>query len=521
MFSRLLRTTLGFGRGKAKAKVAKATPLETEEGVDAGVAKTRVFGLGTDGKLGLGDTEARGTAQPLAFLGAARMRAVAVGVHHTVGVVETAAAGHGVLFGWGSNFYGQAGCAAVDADTKSGAASVLSPGDDAEDLDAVDLPARVRLLVPAAALANIDVCAVAAGAFHAVALDANGALWSWGAGCLGRDNELYDSTAILVDFFAARRRRVTHVQASGHVTIAVAAGPSPTQSATPSSAHQQTATSEVYVWGYFRDNRLHFRKSTSPILLADALKYSHVSLVAADGNVFAVVGANNKARPSISLYGSFDKKSDCEMPMYPLYLEIENLPQVYPDKPDAIVELDPSVSLNHIKSVVLFRDIGFIVFENGTVQFFINSKQNEPTKSRIENSNQPIIITPQICTIFGDCAVQPVDSISINPFGAIVIYKNKSNENSPRKIVYWPFKKNETDSIVDYATEGVGAYGLVGSDILDYIASREGIILADSNEQSVASSALSSQSSSLSSNSSSVITSLAAVGWEHAIFHQS
>lgn len=53
------------------------------------------------------------------------------------------------------------------------------------------------------------------GNFHNLALSKTGKLWSWGSGCLGRGDEIYDSLPQPVEFFHALGRNIKQVFAAG------------------------------------------------------------------------------------------------------------------------------------------------------------------------------------------------------------------------------------------------------------------------------------------------------------------
>jgi len=53
------------------------------------------------------------------------------------------------------------------------------------------------------------------GNFHNLALSSTGKLWSWGSGCLGRGDEIYDSLPQPVEFFHALGRDIKQVFAAG------------------------------------------------------------------------------------------------------------------------------------------------------------------------------------------------------------------------------------------------------------------------------------------------------------------
>ncbi|KAJ3226457.1 hypothetical protein HDU81_007314 [Chytriomyces hyalinus] len=423
-----LRSSVGIsiGRSKPEAKAAAAAePLATVPDDADPRFNCLAWGSGMDGKLGHGHSDFRTlrTNPNIAYFAGSRLRSVAVGASHSAAIVEEllpdglAVAGSsalsspktiGTLYGWGSNFYGQAGFATTDQ--KMGSASFFT-SDDSDDLDSVEVPCKLKLLVPQGI--TVDMRKVACGDFHSAALASDGTLWTWGAGCLGRKDELYDSNAILVDFFPNRNRSVVDVKAAGTLTVALAQ-PS-TTSAESSSQSTEPESREVYMWGYFLDpspsSSQLLRKSTSPLLIADALELNAVTHIAASSQCFAIVGKKKDSEASIvRVYGPFwsvKEGTDFEMPMYPTFHEMQNVDQIYEHAP--VLELGIPAGVV-AKDVHLFRDLGLIVREDGVVEAFLAqdaASAKAASLRKVELFN---------CT-------KPVDQISCNNFGMLVVFK--------------------------------------------------------------------------------------------------
>ncbi|KAJ3067579.1 hypothetical protein HDU98_009206 [Podochytrium sp. JEL0797] len=359
------------------------------------------WGSGADGKLGHGTCDATTTPTPLAFLQGCEVRSLAVGAQHSAAVVvmdrpmgvlgKDGMKRVGVLFGWGSNFYGQAGFAAADQKSM-GSSSFFA--DDSDDLDSVEVPARLKMLVPEGV--ELDMRKVVCGDYHSAALSAEGTVWTWGAGCLGRKEELYDSNAILVDFFAERKRRVVDVGAAGTLTVAV--------------AEAGEGAKEVYVWGYFQDQEGNLRKSTTPLLMTDVLTFEAVEKVAVSADTVAVLGSMADGSSQVRLFGKC--LCDFEMPGYPTFHEMKNAERFYSFEPVSTVTMG-SVSAKDVKDLVVFRDVGYLVMNDGLVyQFLVRSVADKPSTRNVEIERM----------VFE--REEPVDGISVNAFGLFVQYRS-------------------------------------------------------------------------------------------------
>ncbi|ORY36502.1 RCC1/BLIP-II protein [Rhizoclosmatium globosum] len=383
-----MRRTLGLNKAAvAASKPAAAVPVSPDSHGRPATKFVFSFGVGGDGKLGHGDGDSQPRPKRISFLDGARIRSVSVGVQHSAAVVDEG--GLGVLYGWGSNFYGQAGFATTDQ--KMGSAAFFT-SDDSDDLDAVELPSRLKLLKPDAI--DVDMRKVVCGDFHSAALTKEGTLWTWGAGCLGRTDELYDSNAILVPFFPEKERFVVDVKAAGTLTVALAA---------PANS---PSTKEVYVWGYFQDAEGHLRKSTTPLLLADALKFDSISAFSTSSNTIAVAGTYKDGSSAVTLYGKWIK--DYEQPMYPTFHEMQNVEQIYPYSPSATISLnDVGFNAADIKDIVLFRDFGALLLHDGKLYGFAVPDISETAPTTLSK--------PYILLI-------DVQDISINQFGILIRY---------------------------------------------------------------------------------------------------
>ncbi|KAJ3245642.1 hypothetical protein HDU78_008846 [Chytriomyces hyalinus] len=484
-----LRSSVGIsiGRSKPETKAAAAEPLATIPDDADPRFNCLAWGSGMDGKLGHGHSDFRTLrSNPnIAYFAGSRLRSVAVGVSHSAAIVEEllpeglVVAGSsavspktiGTLYGWGSNFYGQAGFATTDQ--KMGSASFFT-SDDSDDLDSVEVPSKLKLLVPQGI--TVDMHKVACGDFHSAALAADGTLWTWGAGCLGRKDELYDSNAILVDFFPNRNRSVVDVKAAGTLTVALA---QPSKTSTESlSQSTEPESREVYMWGYFLDpsssSSQLLRKSTSPLLIADALELDAVTHIAASSQCFAIVGKKKDSKASlVRVYGPFwsvKEGTDFEMPMYPTFHEMQNVDQIYEHAP--VLELNIQAGVV-VKDVHLFRDLGLIVREDGVVEAFL-------AQGAAPSAN----VASQRKVEFFNCA-KGVDKISCNNFGMLVVFKGGEAR-------FWGFT-NAAEVV-----EGQGSLSQTrGLDVLRIVGNVEGEVVLTEGAQA------------------------GAIGWDHGLVFQS
>jgi len=112
------------------------------------------WGYGAYGQLGHGDGQEQLEPKKVEAFDGQRVLGVAVGGQHSLALTADGAA-----WSWGDGFFGK-----------------LGHGDEQEQL----LPNKIE------ALAGQRVVAVSAGAWHSLALTADGAVWSWGDGRLGQ-----------------------------------------------------------------------------------------------------------------------------------------------------------------------------------------------------------------------------------------------------------------------------------------------------------------------------------------------
>ena len=162
---------LGHGEGVTRlAKPTRLLPLCGERAVSVSAGDFHSLALTSDGVVwswGL-DDDGRGSFGPLghgdeldasqprkieAFAGR-RVVAVSAGAYHSLGLTAD-----GSVWSWGSAGYGQ-----------------LGHGDQQEQ----QLPKKIE------AFAGQRVVAVSAGAYHSLAITADGAVWSWGDGGVGQ-----------------------------------------------------------------------------------------------------------------------------------------------------------------------------------------------------------------------------------------------------------------------------------------------------------------------------------------------
>ena len=165
------------------------------------------WGNGGYGQLGHGDLQSQLLPKKIEALAGQRVEAVSAGQHHSL-----ALSADGNVWSWGFGGRGR-----------------LGHGDEQVQL----LPKKVE------ALAGQRVVAVAAGAYHSIALIADGAVWSWGDnyfGQLGHGDTRTQRLPKKIEAFAGRR--VIAVSAGGNHSLAV------------------TADGAVWSWGRGVDGRL-------------------------------------------------------------------------------------------------------------------------------------------------------------------------------------------------------------------------------------------------------------------------
>ena len=164
-------------------------------------------GKNDDGELGNGSTADSDVPMRVKLPAGARVTTIAASEH------DLAVTSAGTVLAWGSNLFGELG------DGSAGGAS--------------DVPVNVS--IPA----GIGVTAVAAGAWHSLALTSTGAVLAWGYnsdGELGDGNTTNSAVPVKVDLPPGIK--VTAIAAGGYFSLAL------------------TATGSVYAWGYNADGEL-------------------------------------------------------------------------------------------------------------------------------------------------------------------------------------------------------------------------------------------------------------------------
>lgn len=164
-------------------------------------------GKNDDGELGDGSTADSDVPVSVKLPAGARVSAIAASEH------DLAVTSAGTVLAWGTNLFGELG------DGSAGGAS--------------DVPVNVS--IPA----GTRVTAIAAGAWHSLALTAAGAVLAWGYnsdGELGDGNTTNSAVPVKVDLPPGIK--VTAIAAGGYFSLAL------------------TATGSVYAWGYNADGEL-------------------------------------------------------------------------------------------------------------------------------------------------------------------------------------------------------------------------------------------------------------------------
>jgi alpha-tubulin suppressor-like RCC1 family protein/uncharacterized protein (DUF2345 family) len=129
------------------------------------------WGYNGYGEMGIGEGLSGGSTPTQILVAGPRVKAVATGEHHTLALTST-----GAVWAWGENENGQTGVGTV------------GPTGWVTDIPVSYLPVQVDGILP--------VVAVAAGAYHSLALDSGGTVWAWGAnnqGQLGTPPDPYTS----------------------------------------------------------------------------------------------------------------------------------------------------------------------------------------------------------------------------------------------------------------------------------------------------------------------------------------
>ncbi|OAQ26193.1 RCC1/BLIP-II protein [Linnemannia elongata AG-77] len=274
---------------------------------------------------------------------------LSTGTSHSCAVVD------GNLHVWGSNYYSQVGLT-----TES------FHDDDSEEITDVHFVNQ---------LANEEIVQVASGNFHNLALSKTGKLWSWGSGCLGRGDEIYDSLPQPVEFFHALGRNIKQVFAAGNYSMALV---------TPKDGNDD----ELYIWGYipFGEENEHgevnpfMRKCLRPVLVTSVLGY-HISHVACSPWHFTLAATPvppstststdqstiTKEKPLLMTFGRYSDEMPLEKPYSPLFLDLPPEDEFYDVKPWRIFRSVAPTSDLVIKKLAASKGCDIVLMENGSV----------------------------------------------------------------------------------------------------------------------------------------------------------
>ncbi|KAG0006813.1 RCC1 and BTB domain-containing protein 2, partial [Modicella reniformis] len=254
---------------------------------------------------------------------------------------------------WGSNYYSQVGLA-----TES------YQDDDSEDVTDVHFVNQ---------LANEEIVQVASGSFHNLALSKTGKLWSWGSGCLGRGDEIYDSLPQSVEFFHALGRDLKQIFAAGNYSLALA---------TPKNGNDD----ELYIWGYMPFGEENERgqvipvmkKSLRPLLVTSVLGYN-ISHVACSPWHFTIAATpvalsssdpsppNEPETPLLMTFGRYSDAMPLEKPYSPMYFDIPPEDEFYDIRPWRTFHSGSPTSDSVIKKMTASKGCDIILMENGSI----------------------------------------------------------------------------------------------------------------------------------------------------------
>ncbi|KAK3836769.1 MAG: regulator of chromosome condensation 1/beta-lactamase-inhibitor protein II [Linnemannia gamsii] len=273
---------------------------------------------------------------------------LSTGTQHSCAVVD------GNLHVWGSNYYSQVGLT-----TES------FHDDDSEEITDVHFVNQ---------LANEEIIQVASGNFHNLALSKTGKLWSWGSGCLGRGDEIYDSLPQPVEFFHALGRNIKQIFAAGNYSLALV---------TPKDGNDD----ELYIWGYipFGEENEHgevipvTKKCLRPVLITSVLGYN-ISHIACSPWHFTLAAtavptspsedqSSNtiKEKPLLMTFGRYSDELPLEKPYSPLFLDLAPEDEFYDVKPWRIFRSVAPTSDLVIKKMAASKGCDIVLMENGSV----------------------------------------------------------------------------------------------------------------------------------------------------------
>ncbi|KAG0301280.1 hypothetical protein BGZ98_008488, partial [Dissophora globulifera] len=278
---------------------------------------------------------------------------LSTGISHSCAVVD------GNIHVWGSNYYSQVGLT-----TES------FHDDDSEDITDVHFVNQ---------LANEEIVQVASGSFHNLALSKSGKLWSWGSGCLGRGDEVYDSLPQPVEFFHALGRNIKQIFASGNYSIVLA---------TPKDGTDD----ELYIWGYipFGEENENgeivpvMKKSLRPLLVSSVLGYN-ISHVACSPWHFTIAASRNdsvtpqpseapsspnttvREQPLLMTFGRYGKEMPLEKPFSPMFMDLPPEDEFYDIKPWRKFRAVSPTSELVIKKMAASKGCDIVLMENGSI----------------------------------------------------------------------------------------------------------------------------------------------------------
>ncbi|KAI9193467.1 regulator of chromosome condensation 1/beta-lactamase-inhibitor protein II [Polychytrium aggregatum] len=261
--SALLRVPArAFGKRASKPGDANTLDVDSYDPWAHHSTFTLSWGSGKEGKLGHGTTASKSRTTVIPRLNDVSVRALACGAMHTVAIVDSPQPQ--TVHAWGCNFYSQAG-------------HVSEPtGFFVEDEEGD----QVLNPTPIYGLEDFRVAEIASGDFHSLALTApreeqppgsesgGGKVYTWGAGLLGHNDEVYDANPQPVRYFQDIRREVVAIGANANYSLAVARAE--TKSETTTHAPIPTEN-EVYVWGYLRSHTGELLKALSPVVVQASL----------------------------------------------------------------------------------------------------------------------------------------------------------------------------------------------------------------------------------------------------------
>ncbi|KAF9110122.1 hypothetical protein BGX27_006754 [Mortierella sp. AM989] len=277
---------------------------------------------------------------------------LSTGIAHSCAVVD------GNIHVWGSNYYSQVGLT-----TES------FHDDDSEDVTDVHFVNQ---------LANEEIVQVASGSFHNLALSKSGKLWSWGSGCLGRGDEIYDSLPQPVEFFHALGRNVKQIFAAGNYSMVLAS---------PKDGNDD----ELYIWGYIPFGEENddgevipvMKKSLRPLLITSVLGYniSHVACSSWHFTIAATPASDQSKsssssessqtitsdKPLLMTFGRYSDDMPLEKPFSPMFLDLPPEDEFYDIKPWRTFRSVSPTSDLVIKKMAASKGCDIVLMENGTI----------------------------------------------------------------------------------------------------------------------------------------------------------